>query len=253
MISKNESKLIKSLQLKKYRDQHQLFIVEGSKSVKELLQSKFKIEWIIVTSSFLKENPTLIDSIFHDKIKVIKENNLSALGSFSTNISILAIAHIPPNLALFIEKKEYILMLDQIRDPGNLGTIIRTADWYGINKIICSNDCVDVYNPKVIAASMGSFLRTKIYYCNLGEYLRSVPNSIPVVGSFLTGESVYSFSFPSEAFLVMGNESNGIEPELLPFITHHIHIPSFGKAESLNVGIATSIIIDNWKRSFHSK
>ncbi len=251
MLSKNESKLIKSLQFKKYRDAEGLFVAEGLKTCEELLKSDFKIKWVITTKHFLEENKNIFKKIPERQLKLVGNNELQSLSHFLTNNTLIIIAETKPNIPISTNGNEIIFVLDQIRDPGNLGTILRIADWYGIEKIICSSDSVDFYNPKVIAASMGSFTRLQIYYTYLPNYFQTLKKPIPILGAFLDGENIhsFSFSFPSSGFLIMGNESNGIQSALLPFITQRVTIPRFGKAESLNVAISTGIIIDNWKKS----
>jgi len=169
------------------------------------------------------------------------------MGSFQTNNAAIAVADTLPNAPLRVTAGEYAVALDGIQDPGNVGTILRIADWYGIRKVICSEDTADVYNPKVISASMGSFTRVRTYYCDLPAYLHQHAGT-PFLGAFLDGDDVHRFVFPPLGLLVMCNESKGIRPEVEALITHKVHIPRYGSAESLNVGIATAIICDNVKR-----
>ncbi len=246
MISKSVTKFIKSLQIKKYRNQHQAFLVEGAKSVNELLISDFEVTTILGTSVFLNEN---INLIRYKKIEVFEssEDELSSLGTFKTNNSCLAIAKMKPNQKLFIQDKELVLGLDDVRDPGNLGTIIRVADWYAIQKIICSENCAEFYNPKVISASMGSFTRVKIYYTDLESYINNI--TVPIYGAFLEGSNVHDMPMVERGgLIIMGNESKGINLYLEKSINHKILIPRYGVAESLNVAIATAIICDNFRR-----
>jgi RNA methyltransferase, TrmH family len=245
MISRSWTKLIKSLQNKKYRKVHQLFLVEGAKSVQELLSSEYKIHMLFSTDEFFRDNLRRIERN-GCPYQQVSAADLDNLGAFQTNNAALALVHTQPNRPLQLSDKEYALALDEIRDPGNLGTILRIADWYGIRKIICSETTADIYNPKVISASMGSFTRVETYYCSLENYLKTFP--YPVYGAFLSGESVHSVAFAPAGLIVMGNESQGIRPQLEPFIRHKISIPRYGGAESLNVGIATAIICDNWRR-----
>jgi TrmH family RNA methyltransferase len=178
------------------------------------------------------------------KIEIIETNEreLSGASSFQTNNSAIAIAKLKP-ISPPVLSKEFVLVLDDIRDPGNLGTIIRTADWYGIKHIIASLETADLYNPKVISATMGSFCRMNIYYTQLTNYL--VGTDWPVYGASLVGRSIYESNFGEEGFIVIGNESQGISPALHSLITHHVTIPRIGQAESLNASIATAIILDN--------
>ena len=166
---------------------------------------------------------------------------------FATNDSAIALVKQKENKTFEIKKDEIILALDEIKDPGNLGTIIRIADWYGIKNIVASKETVDFYNPKVITATKGSFTRVNIFYTDIKNFLSE--QKMPILGAFLNGENIHETKFPSHGILVMGNESNGINGEIEKLITEKITIPSYGKAESLNVAIATAVIFDNWKRN----
>lgn len=247
MISKKAAKYIKSLQQKKFRKADQSFIVEGAKSVVELFKSEFKIRTLYATSVFLKDQKHLIfNNTNNFDVVETTENELSKVGSFNSNNAAIAIVELKENKPLVIAN-DFAIALDRINDPGNLGTIIRIADWYGIENIICSDDCADQYNPKVIAASMGSFARVNLYYTNLGEYLKG--SHVPVYGAYLEGENVHQYKFKKDGILLMGSESQGIDLDLEQYVDHKINIPAFGKAESLNVGVATAIICDNIKRN----
>jgi RNA methyltransferase, TrmH family len=245
MLSKNRLKYIKSLQLKKYRKEEQCFVVEGAKSVTELIQSDFQLTLLAATSSFINQHG---DSLARKEVEVISvsEQELTAAGTLQTNDSAIAIAKMKPNQPPVLTSKNYALVLDDIRDPGNLGTIIRTADWYGIRAIIASESTADFYNPKTISASMGSFLRVGVFYTSLPEYLRSAPL---VYGTFLKGTTIHELSFAEGGFIVIGNESNGISPEVERLVHQKIMIPRFGAAESLNAGVATAVVLDNLRRS----
>ena len=245
MISKAKVKFIKSLQLKKYRKEAQCFTVEGAKGVQELLNSDFEAVWMAGTADFL----TKIEPLLRGRqIEVVEtsEKELSGAGIFQSNNSTIAIARLRVNQAPVL-KNEFVLVVDDIRDPGNLGTIIRTADWYGIKNIIASPETADFYNPKVINSTMGSFCRVTIYYTLLTDFL--VGTNWPLFGASLTGKSIYETDFGSEGFVVIGNESQGISTAINRLITHHITIPRIGQAESLNASIATGIILDNVFRS----
>ncbi len=246
MISSKWTKLLNSLQVKKYRKLHGLFLAEGAKSVLEMLYSDYPIHALFATESFICEH--IRDSKKPGfELFAATEEELVRSGTFQTNNSCLAVGIIPPNNLLIPGPDEHALVLDGVQDPGNLGTILRIADWYGISKIICSEDSVDVYNPKTIAGSMGSFIRVQTYYCNLPEYLQSYSGT-PIYGTFLEGEDVHRTQFGKSGFIVMGSESHGIRKPVSPFITRKIHIPRYGGAESLNVGIATAVICDNLRR-----
>jgi RNA methyltransferase, TrmH family len=246
MLSKARIKYVKSLQLKKYREAEQRFIVEGEKSVVELLQSDFQTDVLFVTETFITRQSRIV-SRFTGECVVVKDDMLEQLGTYKTNTAALAIARIKPNEPVELEKGEYALILDDIRDPGNLGTIIRIADWYGITSIIASTDTTDVYNSKTLHASMGSFTRVRIFYTHLDAYLRDV--TIPVWGACMAGENVHTVNWGKEGLVVIGNEAHGISPQLEKYITHNITIPRFGGAESLNAAVAAAIICDNIRRS----
>jgi TrmH family RNA methyltransferase len=243
MLSKATIKFIKSLQVKKYRKQEQCFVVEGAKSIRELLASDFRIRMVIGTSDFLQTItvPKSAEAI------AVTEKELEGLGEFQSNNSAVAVAEIAPNDNIVPGKGEYALVLDDIRDPGNLGTIIRTADWYGMSSIICSEQTADFYNSKVISATMGSFVRVKAYYTDLAAYLSAT--TLPVYGAFLEGEDVHKISVGKRGGLILiGSESHGISADLERFVTTKITIPRVGAAESLNAAIATAIICDNIMR-----
>lgn len=248
MLSKNRIKYVNSLKIKKYRQLNQSFIVEGAKSVLELLDSDYTIEFVLATAEFQQKYSTIL-SQHKTLLETVTLTELQGLGSFQTNDSCLAVVKTKENTFLHAEMQEYVLVLDDVSDPGNLGTIIRIADWYGIKKIICSENTTDVYSPKVIAASKGSFTRVQLYYTHLPEYLDQNSADRLVAGAFLGGESIYDFVFPSQGgYIVMGNESNGVGQEVEKFVSKKITIPRFGVAESLNVGIATAVILDNMRR-----
>ncbi len=246
MVSGKWLKLVKSLQVKKYRQLHQSFLVEGAKSVLELMNSAYEIRALFATEAFLRQHIRTRAGISFEYYAVT-EDELARLGSFQTNNAAIAGAVPLPNAPLAVESTGNVLALDGIQDPGNVGTILRIADWYGIHRVICSEDTADVYNPKVISASMGSFTRVRMHYCNLPDYLHRNA-STPCLGAFLEGDDVHRFPFPASGILVMGNESKGIRPEVEARITHKVHIPRYGAAESLNVGIATAVILDNVRR-----
>ena len=246
MFTKNQAKLIKSLQEKKNRVESGLFIVEGEKSVVEVLNSDFEIDFILTTTEFFDKYGEKIREK-SNSYEIVNQFELEKVGTFSTNDSALAVVKQKTNKSFKIEKDEIVLALDEIKDPGNLGTIIRIADWYGIKNIVASKETVDFYNPKVISATKGSFTRINMFYTDLNNYLSK--QKIPILGTFLKGENIYKIKFPSTGIIVMGNESIGVNNEIEKLITNKITIPKYGAAESLNVAIATAVILDNWKRS----
>jgi TrmH family RNA methyltransferase len=240
MISKVRAKFIKSLQVKKYRKQEQSFLVEGRKGVEELLRSDFTTTMVFATKEFIDGHK--LDAV---EVTEVTPGELETVGSVESNDSVLAIARIKDNNRPSIGAGEYALVLDDIRDPGNLGTIIRTADWYGIRHIIASEETADFYNPKVIRSTMGSFCRVNVFYTSLDKFLEGHK---VVYGTFLDGVNVHELKFAPGGFIVVGNESNGISGAVGRHVTQKITIPRFGNAESLNASIATAIILDNLKR-----
>ena len=241
MVSKGKIKYLKSLQVKKYRKQEQSFVVEGAKSVQELLGSTFELIWVGGTESFLQDHARQLSS---KKIEVaeVSLKELAQLSSFQTNETVIAVAKMKRNSLPELEN-EFCLVLDDLRDPGNVGTIIRAADWYGIKNIIASEETADFYNPKTISATMGSFCRVNMFYTKLNEFFSQ--NKLPVFGAFMDGADVHQLDFGKRGLIVIGNESNGISEGVSKFVQHRITIPRIGGAESLNAGIATGIILDN--------
>ena len=247
MISKNQLKLIHSLDQKKQRKKSGLFLVQGEKNVAELFESDFEIVNVFATTDYINKQASLLST--KQLVALTIESTAEELqkaGTLKTNNSVIAIVKCRKFDVPEITHDELILVLDQVGDPGNLGTIIRVADWYGIKRIICSADCADPYNPKVIAATMGSFARVQVSHTELTDYLAS--QKTPIYGAFLEGENIHKSKLSSSAFIVMGSESHGISSAVAQFITHKITIPNFGQAESLNVAMATGIILDNFKR-----
>jgi len=250
MLSKSQIKYVQSLHQKKYRQEYGAFLVEGAKSVLELLASDFEVELLLITETFRKENARLLDNQ-RIRTEVVNPAELERVGTLTSNDACLAVAKTKENRPLVAGSNEFALVLDDVRDPGNLGTIIRIADWYGIQKLICSRTTADVYNPKVISATKGSFTRVNWYYCDLETFLSEQPG-MAIYGAFLDGEDVHSTAFAQSGYLIMGNESNGISPAVGRFVTQRLTIPRYGGAESLNVGIATAVICDNLRRGLTS-
>ncbi|MEZ4972085.1 MAG: RNA methyltransferase [Cyclobacteriaceae bacterium] len=243
MISKNQAKFIKSLQLKKYRKQAQCFVVDGEKGVKEAIRSDFELVQIVCTESFAESS----EALFPKGVEVImaSEKQLSQISSFQTNENVLAVLRQKPNQIPQIAS-DFVLVLDDIRDPGNLGSIIRSADWFGVRKIIASPETADFYNPKVINATMGSFTRVSFGYTDLVELFSDT--DAKVYGTFMKGSDVHLFSFAGPAYIVIGNEGQGISPQVERFVTDRISIPGVEGAESLNAAVATGIVLDNLSR-----
>ncbi|MFX0557388.1 TrmH family RNA methyltransferase [Maribacter sp. CXY002] len=239
MVVKSELKFIKSLQQKKYRNQHGLFVMEGKKAVEELLASQFKVYKIFtdeLNETYFKE---------HGAVK-IHAKDFGQISSLKNPNGVLGVFHIPKSKPL--EVNDWVLALDGVQDPGNMGTIIRLCDWYGIENIICSNTTVDCYNPKVLQATMGSIARVSITYLNLPQFLGD--SSIPVYGTFMDGENVNNCSLPNKGILVVGNEGSGISQEVKQLCHKAIAIPQYGSttAESLNVGTATAILLNEIRK-----
>ncbi len=245
MLTKARTKFIKSLKLKKNRKQEGLFVVEGAKNILEVLDSDFQVYSLYVTDNFYQLNSDRLSGL-NFELTIATGNQLAAAGSFKNNDQALALVKITNNQAIQADNNEFGLILDNINDPGNLGTIIRVCDWYGIRKIIVSEDTVDLYNPKVIAASMGSFTRLKIFYTDLIDFITSAAG--PFIGTFMEGVNIHDFQFDRRGYIILGNESNGIRPEIEELVNSRLMIPSFGNAESLNVGVAAGILLDNLSR-----
>lgn len=255
MITAAQIKQTRSLAQKKLRIELGLFLVEGDKAVSELLShNNWKIDHIYALENWLNKN-AVPDNISSDKVS---EKELSRISSLTTPNNVLAIVKIPKwDIRKLNPTQDITLMLDSIQDPGNLGTIIRTADWFGIDNIICSENTVEVFNPKVIQASMGSFMRVKVFYTSLRNYLENLPKELPVIGAMLDGEDLYKAEIPAKGILITGNESQGISSELVKMITRKIRIPLFPKGgktqlpESLNAGVATGIILSHLRKNKH--
>lgn len=243
-LSNKQAKFIKSLRLTKFRRQESVFVVEGTKNVRALLASQYTVQMIVGTSDFLDHHSTLWQ---HDTaIFQTDAVTLASLGTFTTNKAALAVAHIPPQTLLPPPSNTWGLVLDNIQDPGNLGAIVRIADWYNIPALICSPSTVDLYNPKVLHASMGSFMHVQVYYTPLPTFLEST--SWPILGAFTTGDNIHRTPLPYPGLIIIGNESKGINPAVTLHIQQRISIPRYGQAESLNAAMAAAIVCDNWQR-----
>jgi TrmH family RNA methyltransferase len=239
MLSKNQIKLITSLKQKKHRKQHGFFVVEGIKTIKELLQSHFRLQYLYTVESFNIDatNEVLISKDDLNRISFLKTPNKS-----------LALFKIPT--ATIIDESKLIVALDDVRDPGNLGTIIRLCDWFGVKDLVCSIGTVDCYNPKVIQATMGSIARVNVVYKDLPDFLNQA--KAIKFGAFMDGENIYNKNLPNSGILVLGNEANGVSKSIENLIDKKIAIPRFGefqKTESLNVATATAILLSEFKRT----
>ena len=241
-ISKNQFKIITSLSQKKYRQKHKLFIAEGVKVVRELLNSSFELEALFCTEN-------IFDDVSQDKVIGISENELKKVSYLKTPNKVLGLFKIPNEKP--IQNKGLVIVLDSINDPGNLGTIIRLCDWYGVEELICSKETVDCYNQKVVQASMGSLTRVAVRYLDLADYL--IATNLPTFIADMDGKNVYKTYLPEEGVLIMGNEANGVSEEIKQIITNKLSIPRFGKVqktESLNVATATAILLSEFRRGF---
>ncbi len=226
VITKNEIKLINSLSRKKNRKELGLFVVEGEKIVEELLNSNLEIEKIFATEDWN-------NSADHEKVSPKELERISHLKSAN---KVLALVKTPETLNW---NKKTSLVIDGVNDPGNLGTIIRTADWFGIDQVICSENSVDCYNPKTVMSSMGSIFRVKVIYRDLQEFIKN--SNLPVYGALLNGKSIYQTDFEKDVLILMGSESHGISENLIPLVNYNTTIPGSGRAESLNLGTSTAI------------
>ncbi len=243
MLTKNTIKYIKSLQQKKIRDELGLFVAEGIRLVDELINSDFEILEIYHTAEYTKKTTAI-------KPIQISADEMERISGLVTPSPVLAIAKKPNYIMDFSCQNELVLALDTIQDPGNMGTIIRLADWFGINNIVCSYGCADAFAPKTVQASMGAIVHVRVHYVNLHEWIK-IQKGCPVYGTFMNGSNLYLTQKESIGIIVMGNEGNGISPLVEELVTHRIHIPSFAKGrikvESLNVAMATAIILSEFR------
>lgn len=246
MFSKSQFKLIKSLAQKKYRLKHQLFVAEGKKVISDLLNSSIELHSLFTTDDIFEAE--------RNKTFLIDEAELKKISNLTTPQTALAVFSMPINKKP--ELKGLMVALDEVQDPGNLGTIIRMCDWFGVEQLICSAGTVDCYNPKVVQATMGSIARVNISYVSLPEFIKQGDGKMPVFGAFLEGENIYTEDLP-EGIIVMGNEANGISAEVEALVTKKLVIPQFGNSqetESLNVATATAIFLSEFRRrSFTGK
>ena len=236
MITKNQIKYIRGLSLKKNRIKEQCFIVEGEKCLAELLNSSFEIVELFALKDWIDENKAVFD-----KIQAISFKELERISNLKSPNKALAVVKMKEQ-KIIQQKSAVTLVLDDINDPGNLGTIIRMCDWFGVKQIICSENTVDIYNPKVVQSTMGSLFRTHIIYADLSTYLAKV--TTPVYGAYMDGENVKDIESNQKAHLVMGNEANGISEKIEKHISKRVAIKNMGgNTESLNVAVATSILL----------
>lgn len=238
MVTKNQIKLVVSLQQKKYRTQHGLFVVEGVKTVGEILNAG------LVPFKLFVDEPQKIEN-FHE-IEVVSKSELKQMSSLSNPNGVLGVFYMPK--VKKTDTIDWMVALDAVRDPGNLGTIIRLCDWFGVKHLVCSMDTVDCYNAKVLQATMGSITRVNVVYTDLLDYLKKT--SLPIFGTFMNGDAVYHKKLPKAGIIIMGNEANGISEEIKNLVTEKTAIPQFGSktTESLNVATATAILLNEIRR-----
>ncbi|MHC5354520.1 TrmH family RNA methyltransferase [Myroides sp. LJL115] len=243
MVTKNQIKLIKSLHQKKYRKIHGLFIAEGIKVIQELLNSSIALEHLYVSEP--------IDfNVASDQCTLVKQSDMQKMSALSAPSNALGVFYIPQSKQ--VDYKDLVVALDDVRDPGNLGTIIRLCDWFGISHIICSSSTVDMFNPKVVQSTMGSLSRVNLVYGDLKQMIQQSPNPSIVYGTFMDGANIYKTPLKKDGILIFGNEANGISPELEAVVSQKLSIPRFGdlqQTESLNVAMATSIVLSEFRRN----
>ncbi len=251
MITKNDIKFIQSLKQTKFRKENKMFVVEGNKLVSELLASDIKVENILVTETWLEKFPEIAATL--KSYEIVNAKQMEQMSSMVTPPGIIATAHTPSfNINPVDAENEFILALDGINDPGNLGTMIRTADWFGINKIVCSNDCADAWQAKTIQSTMGSIFRIKVVETDLREFLietqrhNNADSASPIYGALMDGENIFTKKIEKKnGIIIIGSESHGIRKDVLPLVTSPIHIPreKGSQTESLNASVAAAIIM----------
>ena len=249
MLSKNDIKNIKSLEHKKFRTEKGLFIAEGHKTVLELT-GKFSCALLAATQDWLDCHR----NIPAERIESVTTDELKRASLLQSPQDVLAVFRIPKSEIKMSDtaQNNLVLALDDVQDPGNLGTIIRLADWFGIKDVFCSKGTADIYNPKAVQATMGALARVRVHYTDLKQSIKELPESVPVYGTFLDGEIIYDTKLSANGVIIMGNEGNGITPEIKQSVTHKLYIPNWPKgaptSESLNVAIATAIVCSEFRR-----
>lgn len=249
MLTKNKLQFIRQLHQKKYRQQHRMFIVEGTRMVEELVNSTWQIVEVVATKQWLAGNRELLPGYVTPN--EIAEKELDRLTTFSTSPGVLAVVRMPAEAAPGADiLADYVLLLDGISDPGNLGTILRTADWFGFRNVVCSNDTVELFNSKVVQATMGSLFRVNVFYVNAMEFLQQLPDEIPVIGAMLSGDSLPKMELGVNGVFVIGSESHGIRPATERLLTQRLYIPAWQPdgPESLNASIAAALICYELRR-----
>ena len=248
ILSKSQISFIKSLHQKKYRKENKIFIIEGIKSITEFISSTFQIHSIYYLAQYQSLLPQLPANI---KLFEVNNADLDKISTLQTPQGILALVKMPeaPLPETLNLKNKFSLVLDGIQDPGNLGTIIRTADWFGFQNVICSPNTVEVYNPKTVQATMGSLCRVNVVYDDLSSFITQ--SDLPVFGAMLSGQSLYEVNWGKEGLIILGNEGQGVTEEIANFITQPVTIPRVGGAESLNVALSAAILCSDISRNLH--
>ena len=239
MLSKAQNKYIRSLTQQKYRNEYKVFPAVGAKIVEEWLCSNVKVQMIIAVAGWLDKNTALIARHPEAIVHIVSDEELTILSGMQTPNQVMIVVPMPATAAI-PEINEWCIALDGIQDPGNMGTIIRIADWFGIKQIVCGANCVDIYNPKVVQSAMGSHLRVTIYDADLNVFLTEV--TIPRIAATLGGDNIYTVNSPEAGVLIIGNESKGISAQILKHATQQVMIPRRGGAESLNAAVSTGIL-----------
>ena len=251
MVSKALGKYVQSLHQKKYRQRHGAFLVEGGKSVLELLSSDLETEHVLVTAEFASQNHAQLPARL--PLSIATEAELTQLGTLATNTTALAVARLPEEMPLppTLPEAALLLALDEVRDPGNLGTLLRLADWSGLPGVVLSPGCADAYAPKTVAATMGAFARVRVWERDLADWLPTLPLGVGIFGADLAGDNVHRLTLRPAGVLVMGSESHGLTSGVAAALTRRLHIPrgASGGAESLNVAISAAILLDNFFRN----
>ena len=246
-LSKGLIKLVKSLNMKKFRDEYNLFMGEGPKVVDDLLRT-FDCKVLIATASYLSSRR----NVCAETVVKVSDADLKRVSLLKTPHEVVAVFRKPMNKPLPIEVNALCMGLDDVQDPGNVGTIVRLADWFGIEQIYASHHTADVFSPKVVQATMGALARVRVEYVDLPLFLSSLPSQLPIMGTFLEGNNVYESKLPANGILIMGNEGNGISEAVGKLVTQRLHIPNFPQgrqtSESLNVAIATAIVCSEFRR-----
>ncbi len=250
MVTKNRIKYIRSLELKKKRKEENAFVAEGPKLVGELM-GHFECLYIAATAEWTAEYLCLIKE--KCPVDVVTEDELHRISFLDTPQKVLAVFRQKENsFDVSVVKENLCIALDDVQNPGNFGTIVRLADWFGIEHVFCSRFSADIYNPKTVQATMGGMARVKVHYCDLSELIKSLPSDIPVYGTFLNGHDIYSEHLEQHGLIVMGNEGRGVSAEVEALVTNRLYVPNYpaGRttSESLNVAIATAIVCSEFRR-----